>query len=130
MRTMKINLGENHKVSAEYRGFTIQTDQPVKAGGNGSAPAPFDLFLASIGTCAGYYVQAFCRQRKISTEGIHLEQVMHVDEATRMIGEIEVKIYLPDDFPEQYKASVVKAAEACAVKKHISNGPEFSVHLV
>ncbi len=127
---MKIILGENHKVDAEYRGFTIKTDQPVKVGGDATAPSPFDLFLASIGTCAGYYVQAFCRQRKISTEGIHLEQVMHVDQATRMIGEIEVKIYLPDDFPEQHKASVVKAAEACAVKKHISNAPEFTVHVV
>ncbi len=130
MRSMKITLGENQKVDAHYRGFVIQTDQPVKMGGNESAPSPFDLFLASIGTCAGYYVQSFCRQRKISTDGIRLEQIMHVDEAIRMIGEIEIRIFLPDDFPEQYKKSVVKAAEACAVKKHISNAPEFVVKIV
>lgn len=130
MRNMKIILGENQKVEAHYRGFVVQTDQPVKRGGDESAPSPFDLFLASIGTCVGYYVQSFCRQRQISTEGIHLEQIMHVDEATKMIGEIEIKIFLPDNFPEQYKNSVVKAAGACAVKKHISNAPEFVVKTV
>ena len=127
---MKITLEENHKVNAHYKDFTIKTDQPVKAGGDQSAPAPFDLFLASIGTCAGYYVQSFCRQRKIATEGIHLEQIMHLDEATRMIGEIEIKIFLPDSFPEQYKSAVIKAAQACSVKKHISNAPEFVVKVV
>ncbi len=130
MRNMKITLGENQKVEAHYKGFLIQSDQPVKLGGDASAPSPFDLFLASIGTCAGFYVQSFCKQRKISTEGIHLEQIMHIDEATRMIGEIEIKIFLPDDFPEQYKNSIVKAAGACAVKKHISNAPEFVVKVV
>lgn len=126
---MKIVLGENHRVEAHYKGLVIQTDQPVKAGGDGSAPAPFDLFLASIGACAGYYVQQFCNQRKISTDGIHLTQTMHINQATRMIGEIEINIFLPQDFPEQYKQSVIKAAEACAVKKHISNAPEFSVSI-
>lgn len=130
MREMKIVLGENHRVEAHYKGLVIQSDQPVKVGGNGSAPAPFDLFLASIGTCAGYYVQQFCKQRNISTEGIHLTQTMHVNPATRMIGEIEINIFLPSDFPEQYKQSVIKAAEACAVKKHISNAPEFTVNVV
>lgn len=127
---MKITLGENQKVNAHYRGFVIQTDQPEKVGGNGSAPSPFDLFLASIGTCAGYYVQSFCKKREIPTDGIYLEQIMHIDEATRMIGEIEIKIFLPESFPEQYKNSVIKAAEACAVKKHISTGPEFVVRTV
>lgn len=130
MREMKIVLGENHRVEAHYKGLVIQSDQPVKVGGNGSAPAPFDLFLASIGTCAGYYVQQFCKQRNIPTEGIHLTQTMHVNPATRMIGEIEINIFLPPGFPEQYKQSVIKAAEACAVKKHISNAPDFSVSIV
>lgn len=127
---MKIILGENQRVEAHYKGFVIQTDQPVKVGGDNSAPSPFDLFLVSIGTCVGYYVKAFCKQRKISPDGIYLEQSLSVDEATRMIGEIEIRIYLPPDFPDQYKAAVIKAAEACAVKKHIMNAPEFSVKIV
>ncbi len=130
MKDMKIVLGENHRVESHYKGFVVQTDQPVKVGGDASAPSPFDLFLASIGTCAGYYVQQFCKQRKIPFEGIHLEQKLHIDEATRMIGEIEINIFLPPGFPEQYKKSVIKAAEACAVKKHISNPPEFIVNIV
>lgn len=130
MRNMRIVLGGKHLVEAHYKDFVIQTDQPEKVGGDNSAPSPFDLFLASVGTCAGYYVQSFCQQRKIPTDGIFLEQLMHVDEATRMIGEIEIRIFLPPDFPEQYKTSVIKAAEACAVKKHISNAPEFSVKIV
>ncbi len=130
MKAMKIILGENQRVEAHYKGFVIQTDQPVKVGGDSSAPSPFDLFLASIGTCAGYYVQSFCKQRKIATDGIYLEQSLHVDEATRMIGEIEIRIYLPADFPDQYKAAVIKSAEACSVKKHIINAPEFSVKIV
>ncbi len=129
MREMKIILGENHRVEAHYKGLVIQTDQPVKAGGDGSAPAPFDLFLASIGACAGYYVQQFCKQRNIPTDGIHLTQTMHINKSTSMIGEIEINIFLPQDFPEQYKKSVIKAAEACAVKKHISNAPGFSVSI-
>ncbi len=127
---MKIILGGKHRVEAHYKGFVIHSDQPEKVGGDNSAPSPFDLFLASIGNCAGYYVQSFCQQRKIPTDGIYLEQLMHIDEATRMIGEIEIRIFLPSDFPEQYKMSVIKAAEACAVKKHISNGPDFSVKTV
>jgi putative redox protein len=129
MREMKIVLGENHRVEAHYKGLVIQTDQPVKAGGDGSAPAPFDLFLASIGTCAGYYVQQFCKQRQISTDDIHLTQTMHYDSATGMIGEIEINIFLPPDFPEQYKHAVIKAAEACAVKKHVSKAPAFVVNI-
>ena len=129
MKAMKIILGENQRVEAHYKGLVVQTDQPVKMGGDGSASSPFDLFLASIGTCVGYYVKSFCQQRKIPTDGIYIEQFMHVDEATRMIGEIELSIHLPADFPEQYKAAVIKSAEACAVKKHITNAPEFSVKI-
>ncbi len=127
---MKIILGENQRVEAHYKGFVVQTDQPAKMGGDNSASSPFDLFLISIGTCVGYYVKSFCQQRKIPADGIYLEQSMHVDEATRMIGEIEIRIHLPADFPEQYKPAVIKSAEACAVKKHITNAPEFSVKIV
>lgn len=127
---MKIVLGENQRVEAHYKGFVIQTDQPVAAGGDNSAPGPFDLFLASIGTCAGYYVKAFCAQRGISTEGITLVQKTHRNHDTRMIGAIEINIYLPKDFPERHRESVIKAANACAVKKHIANAPEFIVNTI
>ena len=113
-----------------FRGFSIMTDQPLLAGGDGSAPSPFDYFLASIGACAGFYVKSFCEQRGLSTEGIRLEQVMHRDPVKRMISKIEINIFLPEGFPEKYRDSVIKAAEACSVKKHIASAPEFSVNTI
>ncbi|MEE4176885.1 MAG: OsmC family protein [Bacteroides sp.] len=127
---MKIVLGENQRVEAHYKGFVIQTDQPTAVGGDNSAPAPFNLFLASIGTCAGYYVKAFCDQRGIPTEGITLVQRTLRNEEKRMIGAIEINIHLPKDFPERYRESVIKAANACAVKKLIANSPEFIVKTI
>ena len=129
MKEMKIVLGENKKVEARYKGMTIYTDQPEKAGGDESAPAPFDLFLASIGTCAGFYVQAFCNQRGISTDHIELVQKMHHNKETKMISKIEIYILLPPDFPAQYKNSVIRAAESCTVKKHIASSPEFVLNV-
>ncbi len=125
MSEMIIKLGENLKVEAHYKDQTVYTDQPEKAGGDASAPSPFDLFLVSIGTCAGFYVKSFCRQRGISEAGIELVQKTRVNKETKMIDLIEITILLPEDFPPQYKASVIRAAEACTVKKHIAQAPEF-----
>jgi putative redox protein len=124
---MHIELGEKQKVKASYKGFEIVTDQPEKAGGDNSNLAPFDLFLASIGTCAGWYVKSFCQQRQLSEEGIHLVQKTSVNKETRMIEKIDIEIHLPDDFPDKYREAVVKAAGACTVKKHILQAPEFSI---
>ncbi|TVR40144.1 MAG: osmotically inducible protein C [Bacteroidia bacterium] len=128
MREMKITLGDNQKVDALFKGFLIRTDQTQSAGGEGTEPSPFDLFLASIGTCAGFYVKSFCRQRNIPEDNIELIQRMYMDNQSRMITKVEIDIILPDDFPPQYKLSIIKAAEACSVKKHISNAPEFIVN--
>ncbi len=130
MREMKIILGENQRVDAHYKGQVIKTDQPRSQGGDESEPSPFDLFLASIGTCAGYYVKSFCRQRGIDDRQIELVQRMYVDKESRMITTIEIDIFLPPGFPDKYKESVVKASKACAVKKHIAQAPEFIVQLV
>ncbi len=95
----------------------------------GSAPAPFGLFLASIGTCAGIYVLSFCKQRGLPTDNIRIIQRMDMNPATHMIEHIELDIQLPPDFPEQYKDAVVRSAELCAVKKHLENPPAFDVHV-
>lgn len=124
---MEITLGEGRKVSAEYNGHIIQTDQPLQYGGENSAPAPFDLFLASLGTCAGFYVKIFCLKRNIPTDNIKIVQTMSVDENTAMISDIKIDIKLPADFPEKYKDAVVNSANLCAVKKHIQNPPLFEV---
>ncbi len=130
MKEMRITLGENLKVNARYKDYLIRTDQPEAAGGDGSHPSPFDLFLVSVGTCAGFYVKSFCRQRGIPEDKIELVQRMEVDKATRMITRVEIDILLPPEFPEKYKESVIKAAGACTVKKHIASAPEFVLNTV
>jgi len=115
------------KVNARYNGNIIKTDQPIEAGGDGSAPAPFDLFLASIGTCAGIYVKGFCDQRGIPTDEIKIYQSMEFNQETRLIGKINLEIVLPSDFPEKYKDAVINVANLCAVKKHLLNPPEIKV---
>jgi ribosomal protein S12 methylthiotransferase accessory factor len=113
------------RVEAEHRGFVIQTDQPESKGGENTAPSPFELFIASIGTCAGFYVLAFCRKRDIPTEGIELSLSMIRDEERHMVERIEIAVSLPDDFPEKYVNACVKSAEQCTVKRHLQDPPEI-----
>jgi putative redox protein len=103
-------------------GMVVETNQ------DGSAPAPFGLFLASIGTCAGIYVLSFCQQRGLPTDNIRIIQRMKSNPFTRMIDEIELDIQVPPDFPDKYKDAVIRSAELCAVKKHLENPPSFNVH--
>lgn len=124
---MEIFFEEGKKVNARYNGIVIRTDQPAEAGGEGSAPAPFDLFLASIGTCAGIYVKSFCNQRGIPTDDVRIIQSMEVDHEKGMIGKIKLDIELPESFPVKYKDAVIKVANLCAVKKHLLNPPEIEV---
>ena len=125
---MKIYFPGGKKVFADYLGFTHKTDQPVKVGGEGTAPAPFQLFLASMGTCAGIYILGFCQQRGISTEGIEIRQRMEHNPVTRMIDKIEMEIMVPKDFPEKYRQALVQSAQLCAVKKHMETPPRFEIH--
>ncbi|MAT38824.1 MAG: osmotically inducible protein C [Ectothiorhodospiraceae bacterium] len=127
---MKVTFPGGKKVNAEYKGFTIATDQPERAGGQGSAPAPFDLFLASLATCAGIYVKGFCDQRGISSEGIELVQNLEYNTEKQMIGKITIDIRVPEDFPEKYHDALIKSASLCAVKKHIQDPPEFEINTV
>ncbi|MCX7610457.1 MAG: OsmC family protein [Ignavibacterium sp.] len=127
MFEMEIVFPGNKRVDAVFNGQVIKTDQPVQAGGDGTAPAPFDIFLASIGTCAGIYVLGFCQARGIKTDGIKLIQRMNYNYQKRLFDKIEIEIVLPPDFPEKYKAAVINAADNCAVKKHLQNPPEIVV---
>ena len=108
----------------------IRRDQPVEAGGHAGAVAPFDLFLASLATCAGAYVLGFCRARGLSTEGIGLRQLAEVDPSTKLPSRICLELRLPASFPEKYRAAVLRAAEGCKVKKAIAAAPTIDVALV
>ena len=127
MNEFIIDFPGGARVDAHFGPYTVMTDQPPAAGGQGSAPAPFSLFLASIGTCAGIYVLGFCRQRGVPTDGIRIVQRMESSPVTRMISKITLEIQLPPEFPEKYKDAVIRAADQCAVKKHLENPPQFDV---
>ena len=127
---MKITFPGGAKVNAEFNNHIIATDQPVGAGGDGSAPTPFEYFLASLGTCAGIYVLSFCRQRGIETEGLALSQRMEFvthDDGRRKLSKIVMDIDLPPGFPEKYRNAIIKTAELCTVKKTIMEPPEFAI---
>ncbi|OFZ55628.1 MAG: osmotically inducible protein OsmC [Bdellovibrionales bacterium RIFOXYC1_FULL_54_43] len=125
---MRIRFPGNKKVTAEYDGYTVLTDQPVSSGGDGSAPAPFDLFLASLGTCAGIFALSFCKKRNISTDGLELIQRFTYDDEKHLYTKISLEIRLPSDFPEKYKDSIVQAVDLCTVKRHLQNPPAFDVY--
>lgn len=121
---MIISFEGKAKVNADYHGMTIHTDQPLPSG-DGSAPAPFDLFLASIGTCAGIYVKSFCDQRGIPTDNIRIVQSIGFDKVNHLVSNIKLDIQLPASFPEKYRSAVLSAADICAVKRHLQNPPKI-----
>jgi putative redox protein len=125
---MEIKLEGKKKVNAYYNGHVIKTDQPFEAGGDNSASAPFELFLASIGTCAGIYIKSFCDQRNIPTENIKIFQSMEYNPDLRLISNIKLDVHLPGDFPDKYRDAVINAANLCAVKKHLMNPPRIDVN--
>lgn len=130
---IRITFPGGKKVNAEMNGMVIATDQPMTQGGDGTAPAPYALFLASIGTCAGIYVLSFCKERGIPTEGISLAQRLEYvtsPEGRTGLDKIIIEIQVPAAFPEKYHNALVKVADQCAVKKTIMNPPKFEVKTV
>jgi putative redox protein len=125
-----VTLPGGKRVDTQIGRHVIRTDQPVAAGGEDGAPAPFDLFLASIGTCAGIYVAGFCQKRGLPTEGIRLVQRNHLDPETRVLARVEIDIEVPPSFPEKYRDALVRVADQCAVKKAIQAQPVFDVRTV
>lgn len=130
---MNITFPGGDKVNAEFDGRVIPTDQPAAAGGEGSAPTPFEYFLASLGTCAGIYVLSFCKSRDIATEGLALNQRMVFEPAEngkKRLALVSMTITLPQGFPEKYRDAIVRAANLCTVKKVLMDPPEFTITTV
>jgi ribosomal protein S12 methylthiotransferase accessory factor len=127
---MQIYFPGGKRVYADYDGFTVETDQPARGGGGGSAPAPFDLFLASIGTCAGIYALGFMQQRNIDPQDSRLTMRSSYDPAVGLINKIELELKLPVGFPEKYRDAIVSAMNLCTVKKHLAQPPAFETTTV
>lgn len=129
MSLVEVSFPGGKKVDAHLKGFTISTDQPVAGGGENSAPSPFDLFLASIATCAGIYAVSFCQSKGLNTEGLKLEMDGDRNPETGLIGNIKLNLTLPADFPEKYKPAIEKSMGLCTVKKHLADAPSFEISL-
>jgi ribosomal protein S12 methylthiotransferase accessory factor len=127
---MIVTLPGGKRVDTRIGPHVIRTDQPVSNGGEDTAPAPFGLFLAAIGTCAGIYVAGFCQKRGLPTEGIRIRQRNHFDGETGVLVRVELDIEVPPSFPDKYRDALVRVADQCAVKKAIQAQPQFDVKTV
>lgn len=114
------------RVDTHFGPYTLKTDQP-RPGGEGTAPSPFDMFLAALGACAGFYVLSFCRQRNLPTAGLRLIQRVEMDPLTHLASKVSLTIQLSADFPDNYKAAVTRAAQQCKISQQFAHPPLIEV---
>jgi ribosomal protein S12 methylthiotransferase accessory factor len=124
-----VTLPGKRRIDAQVRSHVVRTDQPRTNGGEDTAPSPFELFLAAIGTCAGIFVQGFCAKRELSTEGIRIVEIPHLDASGTLVG-VDLEIQVPPSFPEKYRDALVRVADQCSVKRAIEARPRFEVRTV
>ena len=122
-----VSFPGGRRVDAQLGSHVVHTDQPQDNGGEDSAPSPFNLFLASLGACAGIYVQGFCAKRGVPYDQIRLIERPTYDAEGQLVS-VDIDIRLPADFPEKYRDAVVRVAQECSVKKAIARQPALSVH--
>lgn len=122
-RSIPVSFAGGVRVETQLGAHTVVTDQLPVHGGTDAGPSPYDLFLASIATCAGFYAAAFCNSRKIPMEGLAVSLEVEEDETTHLPKELTVNLTLPKDFPEQYRAAILRSVENCKVKKSLAANP-------
>ena len=127
---MEIFFPGGKRVYANTGPFTVETDQPMRGGGTETAPTPFELFLASIGTCAGIYALGFMQQRGLDASKSKLTMRPHYNPAVGLIDHIELELQTPPDFPEKYRDAIINSMDLCAVKKHMAQPPKFTITTV
>ena len=123
-----IKFAKNFQLEADLGTIKIMSDQSKESGGDGTAPNPYQYFIASIGLCIAHYVNAFCQQRDIATDEIKITEQVSVDPSSGKTSFNSI-IKLPAYFPDKYREALLKAAEGCKVKKTIQSIPEFKVEL-
>jgi putative redox protein len=124
---MEITFPGGVQVNAQFKGFEVATDQPEANGGQNSAPSPLDLFLASLGTCSGFFALRFCQQRGLPTAGMRLTLNSVRNPETKRLDRVEITLHLPEGFPEKYRSAVIRATDQCAVKKALLDPPEIEI---
>ncbi|MCW8039608.1 MULTISPECIES: OsmC domain/YcaO domain-containing protein [Acinetobacter] len=127
---IKVNYLDNLRQEAKFDDFTVIADQPIRYKGDGSAPGPFDYFLASSALCAAYFVKVYCAARSIPTENIRLSQNNIVDPENRYKQIFKIQVELPADISEKDRQGILRSIDRCTVKKVIQTGPEFIIEEV
>ena len=129
MSSVEVSFPGGVRVDATFRGLSVQTDQPEPLGTN-TAMSPFDLFMASLATCAGFYALRFCQQRDLSTEGLGISLTPVRKEGEKRISLMTIDVRLPEGFPEKYHEAILRSVDQCAVKKMLHEPPDFDVKIV
>ncbi|MCE9679395.1 OsmC domain/YcaO domain-containing protein [Shewanella sp. AS1] len=127
---IKVNFLDNLRLEAKFDDFIVTADQPIRYKGDGSAPSPFDYFLASSALCAAYFVKVYCKARDIPTENIRLSQNNIVDPEDRYNQIFQIQVELPEDISEKDREGILRSIDRCTVKKVVQTGPEFKVDIV
>jgi ribosomal protein S12 methylthiotransferase accessory factor len=127
---INVNFLENLRLEARFDDFTVVTDQPVRYKGDGSAPSPFDYFLASSALCAAYFVRVYCLARDIPTENIRLSQNNIVDPENRYNQIFRISVELPEDISDKDRQGILRSIDRCTVKKVVQTGPSFEIETV
>ncbi|GLX86467.1 protein involved in RimO-mediated beta-methylthiolation of ribosomal protein S12 YcaO [Thalassotalea loyana] len=127
---IKVNFLDNLRLEAKFDDFTVIADQPIRYKGDGSAPSPFDYFLASSALCAAYFVKVYCNARDISTDNIRISQNNIVDPEDRYNQVFQINVELPESLSEKDKQGILRSIERCTVKKVVQTGPEFKIETV
>ena len=120
----------NLKVAAEFDDFVIESDQPIRYKGDGTAPGPFDYFLASSAMCAAYFVKVYCKARDISTDDISITQDNIVDPENRYQQTFQIRAELPESISEKDREGIIASMNRCTVKRVIQNNPGFKVNAI
>ncbi len=127
---IKVNFLDNLRLEAKFDDFTVVADQPIRYKGDGSAPGPFDYFLASSALCAAYFVKLYCQARDIPTEHIRLSQNNIVDPENRYKQMFKIQVELPDDISDKDRQGILRSVERCTVKRVVQNNPDFVIEAV
>lgn len=127
---INVNFLDNLRLEAKFDDFSVITDQPIRYKGDGSAPSPFDYFLASSALCAAYFVRVYCKARDIPTNNIRLSQNNIVDPENRYNQIFKIQVELPEDLSEKDRQGILRSIDRCTVKKVVQTGPEFQIETV
>jgi len=127
---INVNFLDNLRIEAKFDDFSVIADQPIRYKGDGSAPGPFDYFLASSALCAAYFVRVYCIARNIPTDNIRLSQNNIVDPENRYNQIFKIQVELPEGISDKDRQGIVRSIDRCTVKKVVQTGPEFQIEIV